>query len=86
MSYLNASEAYAAAAGTGSGHETGSQPHSFPQFPGENALKHVADKWIQTCETRLGGMGLLSVARGGKTPESLELRDTPQLPALPQAR
>ena len=83
MSHLSASEAYAAAAGTGSGLETGSQPHSFPQFPGENALKHVADKWIQTCETRLGGMGLLSVARGGKTPESLELRDTPQLPALP---
>ena len=47
------------------------------------ALKHIADKWIQTCETRLGGMGLLSVAKGGKTPESLELRDIPQLPALP---
>ena len=80
---MSASEAYAAAAGTGSGLETGSQPHSFPQFPGENALKHIADKWIQTCETRLGGMGLLSVAKGGRTPESMELRDTPQLPALP---
>ena len=83
MSHMSASEAYAAAAGTGSGLETGSQPHSFPQFPGENALKHIADKWIQTCETRLGGMGLLSVAKGGRTPESMELRDTPQLPALP---
>ena len=82
MSHMSASEAYAAAAGTGLGLETGSQPHSFPQFPGENALKHVADKWIQTCETRLGGMGLLSVARGGKTPESLELRETRNFPLI----
>ena len=60
-----------------------SQHQTLPQFPGEDSLQHVAMKWIETSVSRLAGMGLLSVARGGITPESAELRDTPQLPALP---
>ena len=33
-------------------------PHSqaLPQFPGESALKHVAEKWLETAETTLAGL------------------------------
>ena len=51
-----------------------SQHQSLPQFPGEDSLQHVAMKWIETSVSRLAGMGLLSVARGGITPESCNTR------------
>ena len=79
------SEAYASAAGIQDKLETGLQHSSLPRFPGEDSLKHISEKWIETCVARLAGWGLLSVARGGMTQESLELKDTPQLPALPLA-
>ena len=60
-----------------------SQTQTLPQFPGEDALKHVADRWIEVAETRLGGMNLLSVARGGTTPESQAIKDMEPLPELP---
>ena len=40
--------------------EPQSQAQSLPAFPGEDALKHIADKWVQVAETRLGGMKLLA--------------------------
>ena len=58
-------------------------PQSLPQFPGEDALKHISDKWIEVAETRLGAMNLLAVARGGTTPESNEIKDMELLPELP---
>ena len=86
MTYGGYAEAYAAAAGVGEQLDNSTGQHkSLPQFPGEDALKHISEKWIETCESRLTGMGLLSVARGGVTSESLELKDLPQLPALPES-
>ena len=61
-----------------------SQPLSLPQFPGEGALKHKADKWIEIAETRLAGAELLSVARGGNAPAALMVQDRELLPELPQ--
>ena len=58
-------------------------PQALPQFPGEDCLKHQADLWIETVETRLAGINLLSVARGGQTPEYHEVKDTTPLPELP---
>ena len=39
--------------------------HSLPQLPGEDALKHITDKWTETASARLATIGLLSVALGG---------------------
>ena len=64
------SEAYAAAAGIGEKLDNASQHQALPQFPGEDSLKHISEKWIETSVARLAGCGLLSVARGGMTPES----------------
>ena len=52
-----------------------SQPQSLPQFPGESALKHIVDKWIETAESRLSSQRLLGVARGGDAPASRMISD-----------
>ena len=52
-----------------------SQPQSLPQFPGESALKHIVDKWIETSESRLSSQRLLGVARGGDAPASRMISD-----------
>ena len=68
MMHKSYSEAYAAAAGIGEKLDNASQHQALPQFPGEDSLKHISEKWIETSVARLAGWGLLSVARGGIRP------------------
>ena len=36
------------------------QAQALPEFPGEDALKHVADQWLKVSRARLAEKNLLS--------------------------
>ena len=59
-----------------------SNAQSLPQYPGEDSLKHIADKWIEVSKARLAAMDLLDVANGGMTKRSYAIQDEPVLPPL----